>query len=855
MKTKSKYLLGFLALLTVVVGIVMYGSTTENFFGMVRYSKSIKSPSVSTAVKASDLMPISENSFVKDLTSQTFKNVEFKTSWDPGKYREESDKALIKIYPFQSMKYVEDIKDIIFTPFKKWRNAGIKGVGVVASVDYSRQNHDHLLMGTAASGIYRSLNFGQNWTKLDDFPTYIINRVAVDPNDDNHYLVIADWLYLYESFDKGNSWQLNTYIDSLKTGGLDLQWNGNTIFIRAGKNAKVSQNNGQNWSSHILPFGANGYVRIKNSGNGAAIAPSDDDGALDNNFYVTSNYGQTWTQKLISESNNIISAFDISTNGQNIVVARYNDEVREISFVKSNDGGNNWNYATPPNQGYTTFWPQDLLMDEANPDHFEIFVYMKSGSFFTTYNGGQTLLLGAYTINEIDSIPIRRTESNEAYVVAPLDLRFNHMVKIVEEIPSGRIDLGDQIKTSLVNEDVFKEIAPIKNAETAIDIFEAEYKPPTIKIEKFLLPTDQGLFVYDKSLKKMSNIAKDVYLGDTGHIVVTSCPRVYAGLWHVGYFFIDSDASVWGYTNSEKGGATAGEDLGCNTPIMYSQGMYSPDGITVDMDVSYWIWNTLAISSIGSTLFHYYDGWWYVEISHDLFRLNIPNRQVEQIQLPVYNIFHAFNIEEGPNPNYWLLTQTGTTLSIWNSQDLQNWNLYKELNNFQYFLYEETTQVNNESQTRRTTFRANNIEVNGSQILLSNGFSLAVSNDGGNTWHQNFLYGFSSNIVRDDKGRLFVGIRNSRITAQFLTGKQNSGVWYSVNHGITWNLLESETEKSQIESLALDENSNILYAATWGESLLQFHLNDYNLPEPPKVHEGAFDDEFQPVLSVLRDLE
>ena len=445
-------------------------------------------------------------------------------------------------------------------------------------------------------------------------------------------------------------------------------------------------------------------------------------------------------------------------------------------------------------------------------------------SIHETFDGGVTLIANTDTILEYDILNLQMDDINWV-MITPLDMRTDPMEKITipKNTPQDTI-YPNNLKYQLTN-----NVATAKAAETNINLY--------------LIPSDQGLYVFNDSTRRLTNIAKDIYMAQTGKVsIVESCPKIYAGFWHVGHFYIDSDGSIYGASSIEKYGGTPGNDNGCDTPIMYSQGIYSTDGTNagIDWDIASFIWNTLDIGAIGSLLFKNYEDWWFAISNQSLVKINIDTLQNQTIFTPDANQhLHAYYIDEAQEPaTLWLLIENTDTelISIYNSTDMNSWSLYKDLTSLQTIVFEDYFQIS-ETYTHPIQiklleeFGFAEFKKDGNQIMISGGNSLAVSNDDGDTWNQSFEHATTSNIAEDNQGRLFVGLNNIGYIEHLAENIYDSGVWYSIDYGDTWSILETETDKALVTGLAIDNTRNILYASTIGESLIQFNLNYYNLPE------------------------
>jgi len=349
----------------------------------------------------------------------------------------------------------------------------------------------------------------------------------------------------------------------------------------------------------------------------------------------------------------------------------------------------------------------------------------------------------------------------------------------------------------------------------------------------YLLPTDQGIFRYDKITRSLKNIAQGLYLSDSRRVTVSSCPRIYSGLWHAGYFIIEPDGTAEGARYSEMSGAAMGEDRGCDTPVIYSGAfgsLYLANGISLDfedfdaLDQLSWfetnVRNRFSFT-VPDKLFDYDTGWWYgYGIDRDsatnvLYKFNIEQRKV-QILKQHPNSIDAFFIEKkGTKRTFWLLDEDA---KLWKSTDSKKWSLYKNLRTV-------TIRRHTDESTATQPFVHGSELFVGSNLMIAGGNGgLFVSQDKGESWDEFFHLAGSSNVVVDKKGRLFVGLQPFLSSAEWLT-ENVTGVWFSDDSGQSWQRFGEGAEKSLVSGLALNNEGDVLYAATRGESLLKIRLS------------------------------
>ncbi|MDC8005447.1 T9SS type A sorting domain-containing protein [Aureisphaera galaxeae] len=81
------------------------------------------------------------------------------------------------------------------------------GIGRVTCVAVDPTNNDIMLVGTAASGVWKTIDGGGNWTPLnEDKLNKRVSSVAIDPSNPNTYYFSTNYSGLNKSEDGGDSW-------------------------------------------------------------------------------------------------------------------------------------------------------------------------------------------------------------------------------------------------------------------------------------------------------------------------------------------------------------------------------------------------------------------------------------------------------------------------------------------------------------------------------------------------------------------------------------------------------------------------------------------------------------------------
>ena len=106
-------------------------------------------------------------------------------------------------------------------------------------------------------------------------------------------------------------------------------------------------------------------------------------------------------------------------------------------------------------------------------------------------------------------------------------------------------------------------------------------------------------------------------------------------------------------------------------------------------------------------------------------------------------------------------------------------------------------------------------------IAVSTGNGLWISNDQGASWKLQFEKKEISDVVIDTCGNLYTSI------LQPATDMNYGGVFYSQNNGVSFSNLGKADNKVAIFDLEVDSLDNLLYAGTFGESLLRVDISNF----------------------------
>jgi len=674
-------------------------------------------------------------------------------------------------------------------------------------------------MATEGSGLYRTYDFGKSWEKLD----FVYNRVGtviIDPQNPSHYFAVTNMgstenqkisSLIFESYDGGASWTEGWrpyYLDGdVKKEVLPTRFIlvkdrlivvGNIHEPKAiiTPDDKVFLQKILSESNASTPFQFSqsivgkplGRLKMKDSGQGLISLVV----KTEQRLYKTQDFGKTWTQDFSNQSqgypDHIIKGYDISLDGKRISLAleKHKDEVEDAWIAKSANGGGSWEFTEVGD--HVIKWPgsekkvytetdtlnvQDLILSESNPNYLAVFRYMYG--LYESFDGGTTFV---QTIDKYD-VNYLNTSFGEAKVIVPLDLR--------------------------------KDLDNIKVIGNA----------PQSKAMTFLIPSDQGAFIYNNASRTLSNTAKKLYLGDTESVSVTSCPRIYAGLWHLGSFWINPDNTIEGFNGGEVNGYGVGKDGGCDTPVFDPVHGYLYNGKNKDETKTQWFQDNIDLGWPVEEVFQYKDGWWYamtrfgkkagdtflvrVKDTFDQFETIYPQND-PNIFPKTFGLAEHQDIWPDQKDNVWVLDYSR---QLWKSPDGKtSWKLVKSFGDMSEDFKNISYHVG-----------VLGIKVWGNTIVLYGDYGLAISTDNGNQWKIGMKGGEMVKAAALDRcGTVYVALHPNLETGM-------GGTYYTKTDGEYFYKMGGGDQKSHISSLAVEHYTDALYAATKGESLMRIGLN------------------------------
>jgi photosystem II stability/assembly factor-like uncharacterized protein len=253
------------------------------------------------------------------------------------------------------------------------------------SMTQSTMNPDMLVVGTN-SGIFRSMDAGDNWKKLDTSSVAGLQNVeslAIDPRNTD-VVYAGTWYLPYRSKDGGKSWAVTKQgiIDDSDIFAIDIDpRNANHLFASACSGIYESQNSGDSWSKvQGIPSQSRRTRAILQHPSVAGVVFA----GTTEGFWRSADGGNSWmltTSKQI-EVNSIAvhprnpQVIHIGTNNYGVMVSR--------------DGGRTF---VPSNGGYSGRFTKVLVTDREREGRLyaaTINTATGGGFFFVSSDGGET---------------------------------------------------------------------------------------------------------------------------------------------------------------------------------------------------------------------------------------------------------------------------------------------------------------------------------------------------------------------------------------------------------------------------------------------------------------------------------
>ena len=259
-----------------------------------------------------------------------------------------------------------DIYKAFYENTPEWVQTNGPAGGYISDIEIDPSNPSILYAAGSRTGIYRSVNGGDNWY-LVDFPIPMGTEIIeIDPN--NSAVLYSDYNNLSKSIDSAKTWQAITtgFGDSAWTEVFELDpLNSNHIYMagnrrdESGVAVYKSENGGSSWVNIGSPINApekSDVTDLSVMGNGKLFVGIND---LElqtwhkGKVFYSDNDGQSWNEINFGQSEDrfIVSVYVNPHNLQEVWITEgplYNEILTQPTIYRSDDGGSNWQSVTFP---------------------------------------------------------------------------------------------------------------------------------------------------------------------------------------------------------------------------------------------------------------------------------------------------------------------------------------------------------------------------------------------------------------------------------------------------------------------------------------------------------------------------
>ena len=195
---------------------------------------------------------------------------------------------------------------------------------------------DHIFIGTYLQGILRSTDDGESWEELSGYTP--LECWTITFNDSGHFFAGAgDWWGIYKSTDTGEEWSRISTLEAIRLAVNDSGY----IFAGTFNGLHRSINNGATWDTlyndfmdmpvPAIAFDHNGYIYV-----GTGLYS----GSSRNGVYVSKDNGYSWEHAGLADT----TVFSLAITQEGDIFAG----TREDGVYLTTDGGQKW---TPMNNG------------------------------------------------------------------------------------------------------------------------------------------------------------------------------------------------------------------------------------------------------------------------------------------------------------------------------------------------------------------------------------------------------------------------------------------------------------------------------------------------------------------------
>ena len=268
---------------------------------------------------------------------------------------------------------------------RTWRESAELKEEALHSLTQSSRNPDMLVTGTNR-GIYRSLNAGETWEKLETSATpglINIESLAIDPRNPD-VIYAGTWYLPYKTTDGGRTWAniKNGIIDDSDIFAIDIDpRNADHVIASACSGIYETDNAGGSWRKvQGIPSQSRRTRAILQhpSLSGIVFAGTTE------GFWRSTNGGESW---MLTTSKQLeINSITVHPSKPETIYIGTNN----YGVMVSNDGGKNF---VPTNGGYSGRFAYSILPDREKPGRIyatTINTTTGGGFFFVSSDSGQT---------------------------------------------------------------------------------------------------------------------------------------------------------------------------------------------------------------------------------------------------------------------------------------------------------------------------------------------------------------------------------------------------------------------------------------------------------------------------------
>ncbi len=415
---------------------------------------------------------------------------------------------------------------------------------------------NELFVFNRSSEIYHSTNSGDSWNKITD--TTIANKYVyfLSIAGQNIYAPSPDGLY--RSTDDGASWEILN--DSLITGTINFIKSDSSFLFAGNSTGQLfrSSDNGDSWE--LLKNGSNELTTSSITFDGSKLIAANS--SFTTSIYISTNFGDTWTQRDGSGGENS-SFYDLYFLNGNLIGRFYDN-----TFYISTDEGNSWSEI----QVDTTMnFFQDIEGSGSN-----VFIATYGNGIYRSTDGGFTWSLSNKGIigSRINALV---TKNND--VLAATE---GGVYKSTDDGDSWQryndgIDLSEIINIQIFNNNYY---AVVKDGIYKLDAVNNKW------VKKYYVPNTSftAISITDSAIYaglEYSGILKSTDNGSTWDTVnngLSTSPGHYPGIRSLAVLgnFVYAGTNVNGAYRSTNGGASWSQfNNGFSSPITY--GMMSKD--------------------------------------------------------------------------------------------------------------------------------------------------------------------------------------------------------------------------------------------------------------------------------------